>query len=178
VDSLLTNAGLTRDGLSSELDTGSLSAATYAALAKQGVDQATVDQYVSGMVASSAAKTAEYETAVITSVVKDAAEYQRLVTWASSTLTKAEIDSYNKLVNGGDIDTAKFAVQALHTRFAAANRPEPKLLTSAVSQGSGVAGYQSWAQVTADMRKPEYRLDSAFRAEVEARLKVSGDLPR
>lgn len=84
VDSVLKNAGVSREGLTKELAEGGLSEATYAALAKAGVDRETVDQYTSGQVAVTKAQQDAFAESVISGTVKTEAEYAKLVTSSGS----------------------------------------------------------------------------------------------
>jgi hypothetical protein len=97
------------------------------------------------------------------------------VTWAKDALSADEIQAFNDAVNSGNAKLAAFAVSGLNARFAAANPAEPALINKGAPAG-GVTGFDSWAQVTAEMRKPEYAKDAAFRAKVTERLRNSPGL--
>lgn len=175
VDTLLTSAGLTRDGLAKEFLAGGLKDTSYAALAAKGVNKEAVDQYFAGIAAQSTAANTAYETAIITATVGTPEKYQEMVGWASKSLTAAEVDTFNQAVNSGDQARAAFAVAGLQARFTTANPAEPALLNQGAPAG-GVAVFESWAQVKAEMAKPEYKLDPAFRDKVRSRLGASGNL--
>lgn len=175
VDTLLTSAGLTRDGLAQEFLSGGLKDASYAALAAKGVNKEAVDQYFAGVSAQASAANTAYETAIITATVGTPEKYQEIVGWAAKSLTPVEVDAFNQAVNSGDQARAAFAVAGLQARFTTANPAEPALLNQGAPAG-GVAVYESWAQVKADMAKTEYKLDPAFRDKVRSRLGASGNL--
>lgn len=176
VDNLLTSAGLTRDKIAEEFLDGGLQPGTYEALAKQGVNREAVDHYMAGLSAQMVQARTAYEESVLSTAQVDRAAYGQIVDWASGTLSPAEIEAFNSTVNGGDAAKAALAVAGLKARHAAANPPEPRLMTRDVTPGGGAAAYQSWAQVKADMQKPEYSKDPAFREQVKARLALSKSL--
>lgn len=173
VDTLLTSAGLTREGIAGEyMATGTLKPESYAALAAKGVDKATVDEFLSGVKARAETEQSAYASAIITATVGTPEKYAEVVGWAKGALTPAEIAAFNAAVESGDQARAAFAVAGLQGRFTAANPAEPRLLNQGLPSG-GASGYESWAQVKADMATPEYRKDPAFRDKVKARLAVS-----
>lgn len=176
VDNLLTSAGLTRDGITQEFAQGGLSEETYAALEKQGVNRTAVDQYMAGVSAQVERAQAAYGAEVLSAAKVDTATFGKVAEWAKESLTAAELDAYNATVNGGDVAAAALAVAGLHARFTAANPAEPSLMQRDVTPAGGSAAYQSWAQVKADMKRPEYDKDPAFREQVKARLAASGSL--
>jgi len=99
--------------------------------------------------------------------------YQEIVAWASENLSEAQINAYNESVNSGSLAQAELAVQGLAAQYGQAAGSKPKLLQSRPGGSPGSAPYESLAQVTADMKKPEYKTDPAFRQEVQARLSRS-----
>lgn len=173
IDTLLKNANLTRDGLAAEYGEGGLKPESYEALAKQGIDKATVDQYFAGLEAAGKAQTAEYEQAVIKETVGSPEKYQEVVGWAAQNLSDQEVQAFNDAVSSGNQALARLAVSGLQARFAAATPPEPKLLTEGVQSVTSAVGFESWAQVKTEMAKREYKTDPAFRAAVQRRLAVS-----
>ena len=88
--------------------------------------------------------------------------------WAADNMNQAEKDAFNLAVNSGDMAQAKLAVEALNARYKNMVGVEPNLVGGRPSES--VDTYQSWAQVTTDMKKPAYSKDPAFRATVEKKL--------
>ena len=72
------------------------------------------------------------------------------------------------MVEGGDIETAKFAVQGLLTK-AGANPKQPSLFEGTSDVVSKDA-FQSVAQVTEAMNDPRYEKDPAYRKMVEDKI--------
>jgi hypothetical protein len=172
VDTRLTSAGLTRDNLAAEYAAGGLKPESYTALAAQGVDKAAVDQYFAGMQSQADSAAAAYEADVIKATVGTPEKYVELVGWAKTGLTPPEIVVYDAAVNSGDPARAAFAIAGLQARQAAANPTEPTLLNQGVPAG-GVAGFESLAQMKAEMRDPRYGKDAAFREAVRVKLAAS-----
>lgn len=174
IDGILKDTGLTRDSILAEFVAGGITDATYSALASKGVDRVTVDQYMGGVKAQAEATTAAYANEVM-AAAGSPEKYTELVTWASGALSEAEIQAYNEAVNSGNAKLAAFAVAGLQARYTVANPAEPALINQGTPAG-GVAGYDSWAQVTKDMRDPQYAKDPAYRAKVTERLRLSTGL--
>lgn len=99
--------------------------------------------------------------------------YHEIVRWASDTLSEAQIGAYNEAVNSGSLAQAQLAVQGLAAQYGQIAGSQPQLLRSKPGGSPGAAPYESIAQVTADMKKPEYKTDPAFRQSVQARLSRS-----
>ncbi len=104
----------------------------------------------------------------VTEVVGGQENYNQILEWATDNLSEAEIDSYNDIVKEGNTAKIQMALQGVYSKYASENGVSPNLV-----QGGGkprTAGYESKEQMVADMRKPEYKTDPAFREEVERRL--------
>ena len=67
----------------------------------------------------------------------------------------------------------ELAVQCLVAQYNQTVGSQPHLLRSHPEGSPGAAPYESLAQLTADMKKPEYKADPAFREAVQARLSRS-----
>ena len=87
---------------------GTLTEDSYKQLAKQGLDKQLVDGYIEGQKAL-----ADNHTKSIHDVVGGTERYGELIDWASKNLSEAEQKTFNNLVDGGNVDEAKFAVQGL-----------------------------------------------------------------
>ena len=75
------------------------------------------------------------------------------------------------MVEGGDIETAKFAVQGLMSK-AGANPKQPSLFEG-TSDAVSKDAFQSVAQVTEAMNDPRYEKDPAYRKMVEDKISRS-----
>ena len=100
-------------------------------------------------------------------------QYKGLMEWAGENLPENEVEAYNHTVHNADIGTIKLTLQGLHARYTNAGGSAPSLVTG-TGRGS-VGGYESKAQMIADMAKPEYKTDAAFRDKVERKLGATPD---
>lgn len=148
--------------------TGKLSDESYKNLEGMGYPKAIVDQFIAGQ----QAVIAREEQAVYDSVGgKDT--YASMTQWASQNLGQDEIDAYNAAIGSGNPAQVQFAVKGLQARYASNNR-EPSLMS-----GGGKAapsGFRSVAEVVAAMSDPKYKVDPAYRAEVERKIANSNVL--
>jgi plasmid maintenance system antidote protein VapI len=153
------NAGLNMDTLQQEYnESGQLNDKSYEALAKVGIPKDYVDAFIKGQeaIATQTANTLKQE------VGGDEA-YKNMMTWASENLNEAEINAYNRTVNGKDIEATKLAIEGIEPNLAKGDRPST----------SNATGFRSWAEVTAAMSDPRYSKDVAYQADVQAKLKNS-----
>ena len=144
---------------------GSLAETSYAELAKQGLDKTLVDSYIDGQ-----KLVAETNTKSIQDVAGGKEEYSELVEWAGKNLSEAEQKVYNDMVDSGNIDQAKFAVQGLMTRAGMVNNPTQPELFQGTSDITPTDSYQSVSQVTDAMNDPRYEKDPSYRKKVTDKL--------
>jgi hypothetical protein len=90
-------------------------------------------------------------------------------------LTPDEVKAFNAAVIGTPA-AQSLAISGLKARFEAAVGSDPSLVRGSAAAGGAGAGYQSRAEVTADMKDPRYKKDPAYRAAVQAKLSRSGQL--
>lgn len=158
-------AGLNFQDLSNEYnEKGQLSEESYEKLIKGGIPREYVDAYIEGQKAVSAQATQQ-----VYGLVGGEEAYGQMLAWASTNLTEGEIKAYNKATEG-DSETLKLAVQGLHGRYLQANGSDPKLLSGGTSPGKAAQGYNSRAEMTADINSPKYQKDPHFRRQVEAKI--------
>lgn len=152
---------------SSEFETnGALSEASYAELAKAGIDKGMVDAYIAGQVSLAQ----NYQNAGH-EVAGGQERYGQMVEWAKANLSKPEIAAFNAQVGNGDVETMKLAVAGLNSKFVAATGNSPSgLLSGGASATVNTSAYQSRAQVTEAMSDPRYASDPAYRQAVRAKL--------
>lgn len=163
------NAGLSMDTLQQEYnESGQLNDKSYEALAKAGIPKDYVDAFIKGQeaIATQTANTLKQE------VGGDEA-YKNMMTWASENLNEAEINAYNRTVNGKDIEATKLAIAGLNAKYKNAEGIEPNLARGDRPSTSNATGFRSWAEVTAAMSDPRYSKDVAYQADVQAKLKNS-----
>lgn len=170
-ESAVGEAGLDMDALSSEYaEKGELTAESLDALGKVGITPDMVDAYIAGQTAQADAVRSE-----VLSPVGSEEAYNEIVGWAAENLSEAEIDSFNNILENGDMNSAKMAIENLNNKYVAANGSEPqRQLTGQPSASKGV--YESTADLMKDMQNPEYDNNPAFRSKVAAKLERSNIL--
>ena len=99
-------------------------------------------------------------------------EYESMINWANSTLTKQEIEMYDTVMEAGDPLGCFFAVQALKYRYDDASGVEGKMITGKAPSNSGDQ-FKRNAQLVEAMNDPKYDNDPAFRREVMEKLERS-----
>jgi len=150
-------------------DTGDLSPESLERLTKDfGIPEDISRAYVEGQ----KALVAQAQQSIYSEVGGQEA-YEAMIEWAKSTMSESDIASYDSAIAASDMDTAKLMVKGLHAQYLSDVGTNPRLAQGSAAATAGSSGYQSWAQVTADMGKPEYKKDPAFRQEVQNRLAVS-----
>lgn len=144
---------------------GELTDDDYAALEAEGIGRATVDAYIAGQQAA---------TVVAHAAAGGADEYAKMIEWAGENLSAAEIDAYNAASQTGATQEFADAVAGLRAKFAAKSSSEPALHAGA--NGAAPVGdhFRSMGEMTAAMRDPRYKTDSAYRADVERKIANAG----
>jgi len=163
------NAGLNMSSLQEEYNEGGqLKESSYEALGKAGIPKDYVDAFIKGQeaIASQTSNTLKQE-------VGGTDAYNNMMNWASDNLNEAEINSFNKTVNGKDIEATRLAIQGLNARYKNNVGDEPSLQTANKSTSSNASGYRSWAEVTSAMNDERYANDEAYRADVQNKLNNS-----
>lgn len=162
----VTEAGFDMNELAAEFTANQgLTEATYEKLASKGFDKETVDTFIEGQQALAR----EYRSTVF-SYAGGEDEYVALTSWAAQALSPEEKATFNSAVNGKDRNLAQLAVAGLQARMIGAVGKEPNLVSGKGSSSDG--GYESDAQMTADMKDPRFKSDPAFRALVQRKAKA------
>lgn len=141
---------------------------TYAAFEKRGIPRDVVDAYAAGQMALAQ----QIQQEVYNEVGGEQA-YEQLLEWARANLTDDEKNTYDRIINSGDINEIKLAVNGLYAKYTSANGSPPKRLIHGAAPDVGGDVYLSRQELIADMSKPEYTNDPAFRAKVYAKLQRS-----
>lgn len=157
-------AGIDYNKLQEEYaEKGELSEESFKALEKAGFPKEVVDEFIAGRIARAELRVMKAESAV---GGKEA--LAQMQAWAATALSPAEIETYNKAVNGSEEEMIQ-AVTSLKGRYEGTYGRQPSLLGGAPA-GEVKLGYASKAEMTADMRNPQYAKDPAFRAKVTAKI--------
>lgn len=186
-------AGLKPADYTAELQqNGALSQKSYDALAEKGFPKEVVDAYIRGLgydpkagaklqieqqhpeVAEAKKIIAQQQVEAIVASVGGEEEYSAMAAWAQANQDKVDLKAYNAAVSSGDKVRAEMAVKWLHGKYQAANGKEPATRINGGAAQAAVDAYESWDQVTRDMRDPRYKAgDPAFIRAVQQKLKVS-----
>lgn len=158
------NAGLDFDALQNEFaESGELSENTYKDLEARGIPRDMVDSYIEGQQSLATRYQGElYQYA------GGEDNYNEMSEWATENMSDDEIDAYNDAISSGNPSQARLAIDGLVARYRNGGGAQPTLVGGRAS--STVESYESWAQVTADMAKPQYAKDPAFRQTVQNKL--------
>ena len=147
---------------------GELTEDSYSKLSNMGIPKDVVDAYISGQEALS-----QQHQASIMSTVGGEENYKSMVQWASQNLSKSEIEAFNNTVDNGTLEQAQLAIAGVNAKYQS-NTREPNLFSGQKSESN--LGYESVAQMLTDINNPKYQSDTAFRKQVEAKVKNSNVL--
>jgi len=98
-------------------------------------------------------------------------EYGALTSWASENLSDNEIDTYDAMIESGDMGQISFALQALYYRYTEAMGQDGNMLQGKPAEAQG--GFRSQAELVAAMNDPRYDNDPAYRQDVINKLERS-----
>ena len=99
-------------------------------------------------------------------------DYQGLISWAETSLTKDEQDMYDTVMDRGDKLACYFAVQALMARYKDAVGTDGRLIQGK-PPSSGGNTFRSQAELVKAMSDPRYERDPAYRIDIQEKLKRS-----
>ena len=91
--------------------------------------------------------------------------YNNMLQWAQSNLSKQEIDMFDDVMSRGDVNSAFFAINSLAQRYQNTIGYEGKMLTGNAPSNKGDT-YRSQAEMVAAMSDPKYDKDPAYRRDV------------
>lgn len=128
------------------------------------ISQADYDVWKAGQ----DAQAASFNDAVYSAAGGEEA-YNDLIGWAADNLSEAEIDTFNDLLNGGNVAAVKLAVSGLAAQRGAGSAQEPARQVAGGDPASADV-FDNWAQVKAAMADPRYNTDAAYNAEVVAKI--------
>ena len=159
--------GVTLDKFYDEYaEKGELAEDSYAELAKQGLNKELVDSYIEGQKAVADKQTAEMHSAV---GGKDS--YDKMITWASETLSETEVKAFNSVMEKGNPDEMKLAINGMSSRWKSAVG-EPKLVKGEAPKVASDM-FKSTYEVAQAINDKRYSHDTSYRKSVEEKLKRS-----
>lgn len=95
-------------------------------------------------------------------------EYGALTSWAAENLNDNEIDTYDAMIESGDMGQISFALQALYYRYTEAMGQDGNMLQGKPAQAQ--SGFRSQAELVKAMNDPRYDNDPAYRQDVLDKL--------
>jgi hypothetical protein len=150
--------------------TGDLSDESIKAVAAMGIPEDLVRAYVNGQKA-----VAEANIGSVMGLVGGREQYQSVIDWAGENLPDEEIDAFNAIMDGGNMNSIKMAVQGLKARYEQSNGKSGRLIQGETTGPSGGA-FRSIAEIVSAMKDPRYAKDPAYRKDVEQRVALSNAL--
>lgn len=176
---VLTDKGLNFQEFASQYaEAGALSSESYSKLFAKGITAQQIDSFLAAQAPIIAADKAKAETNAkeIKDSVGGAEEFTKLIDFAKTSVTPAEIASYNRALDAGDTVAAKLLLTNFKAQRDAKLGIEPTLNGGVPpTQGSNDV-YQELGQYHAELRDPRYTKDAYFRSKVDAKLKRSKSL--
>ena len=155
-------AGLDWDELSYKIGAqGDIDIEDYNKLMAMGIPEETIRGHVQMV-----AQQVQSHVQAVTDAFGGQEVWQQTQAWADRNLSEGEIDHLNRMLAGPDY---QMAVDMIKQRAGTQMQSMPQTNPGTTQ----VAPYQSQAEMIADMRKPEYKRDPAFRNQVQARAGAS-----
>jgi len=156
---------------------GTLSEDMYSKLESAGFNKSMVDSFIAGKQAEAGMnQTTEVEERFNNSEIRDIQntaggeeQYNQLIDWVSDNLPEGEINAFNELLDTGNKNQIKLAVQGMNAKYIEANGYEGRMLAGKPPNNSGEV-FRSQAQLVQAMSDPRYDSDPAYRADVIAKL--------
>lgn len=151
-------------------ENGALTEDDYKELAeKHKLPKAVVDTYVSGLQAEVATRV---DAAV--KAVGSEEEFNTVRQWAAQSLSEDEFNATQRAIqNAQSAADLSVIYGMLATKYRNANPSEPQLLTGTGNTGPSKAGFRSRAEMSAAINDPRYKKDTAYRNDVEQKIRNS-----
>jgi hypothetical protein len=147
------------------MDKGSISDATYNAMAEKGISREVIDGYIAGQQAI-----ANQRVTKVHDAVGGEEKYADMLKWAAENWSEGEIQAFDSIMKGVDEASIMMAVRGLRADFNTANPADPNLVTGDSGQPAQGNAYESKAEMVAEMSDPRYAKDPAFRKAVEQKI--------
>ena len=171
----ISSSGAKLDGLDAyaqEFNTsGDLSEESIKKIAAMGIPENLVKAYVDGQKA-----VLDNNVASVFNLAGGEGNYTQLIDWAGGSLPQEEVDSFNAIIDSGNMNSIRLAVAGLKARYEQANGSSRGGLIQGETTGVSGGAFRSVAEITAAMRDPRYAKDPAYRQDVEMRVGLSNAL--
>ena len=107
----------------------------------------------------------------IQTAVGGADAYKNMTSWAQENFSPEEVQAYDAALEGGDLNTINFALQALYYRYTDAVGSEGEMIQG--KPAAAVDGFRSQQEVVRAMADERYDNDPAYRKDVYDKLERS-----
>ena len=97
------------------------------------------------------------------------AEYGKIVGWAGQNLDKSAVEAFDSIVETGNTEAIKLAINGLKSQYDNANGYEGRMLSGKAPKTSGDV-FRSQAEVVKAMSDPQYDIDPAYRQDILEKL--------
>ena len=146
---------------------GALSQESYARLEEAGLTRDVVDRYIEAQ-----AIAAEKTVADLKAAAGGEEAYARMTQWAREALAAEDIETFNRIMDSGDLGMIRLAVSGLAARWKEAEGAAPAGLIRGAARAGSAHGdvFESAQEVVAAMRDKRYGRDPAYTRSVERRL--------
>ncbi|PWM76700.1 MAG: hypothetical protein DBY32_11280 [Phascolarctobacterium sp.] len=164
---VLNEKGLDYDALTKEYEEhGTLSNQTYADLAKAGFSKTMVDTFIAGIEASN-----DRFVNTVYGYAGGEQEYQKVAQYISSK-GKADVDSFNALLETGNLSAIKMVIAGAKAEMTLRNgTTQPSVLGGA--SGAQVGGFANEIEMTKAMSDARYGTDDNYTKTVQEKLAKS-----
>ena len=98
--------------------------------------------------------------------------YEQITNWAAQSLSEADLEAYNSVVENGSLSQIKMIMAGLQARYEAENGYEGRQLQGKPPSSSGDV-FRSQAEVVAAINDPRYDRDPAYRNDILVKLERS-----
>tara|TARA_A100001035_G_scaffold101308_1_gene79311 strand:+ start:1574 stop:2335 length:762 start_codon:yes stop_codon:yes gene_type:complete len=98
--------------------------------------------------------------------------YEQITNWAAQSLSEADLEAYNSVVENGSLSQIKMIMAGLQARYEAENGYEGTQLQGKPPSSSGDV-FRSQAEVVAAINDPRYDRDPAYRNDILVKLERS-----
>ena len=150
------------------LTTGDISPQSREELYKQ-FPKNLVDNYIDNLKGATEFRTSQAENKIY-NAVGGQDEYKELIEWVSKNLSDDEIDRYNSIVTGSDINLAVEYVRGIEARKALSNKKPNIIMGSKGDKSSDADVFYSRVDYARAIQDDRYTKSPEYRAELQAKL--------
>lgn len=147
---------------------GRLSENSLQELEKAGISKNTVDYYIQGQQAL-----AEKILNDVYSSLGGESRFKEIVEWANNNLSDEEVETFNKIVDTGDLNMIKLTLKGLQAKYLENNNSFISQNTFITNNNSNSMPFRSWQEVSEAMSDRRYGKDPAYTKDIERRISIS-----